>query len=87
MYYVIELYEKCDMTIRDVEDYQFMDIMRDFNDDHNKKAYFNKDVVAIKHGKMLTIYYREEEKRKQGVQDILSNGYKKAVGYLSESWF
>lgn len=87
MYYVIELYEKCDLTIWDVEDSQFMDIMRDFNEDPCKKAYFNKDMVAIKHGKMLTLYYREEGKRNQTVEDILNRGYKTAIDYLSQNWF
>lgn len=87
MYYVIELYEKSDMTIRDVEDSHFMDIVRDFNQDPNKKAYFNKDIMAIKHGKMLTIYYRDEAKRKQGVEKILNEGFRMAVEHLSSKWF
>lgn len=87
MYYVIELYEKSDMTIRDVEDSHFMDIVRDFNEDPSKKAYFNKDIMAIKHGKMLTIYYRDEAKRKQGVETILNEGFRMAVEHLSSKWF
>lgn len=87
MYYVIELYEKSDMTIKDVEDSHFMDIVRDFNQDPVKKAYFNKDLMAIKHGKMLTIYYRDETKRKQGVERILNEGFRLAVENLSSKWF
>lgn len=87
MYYVIELYEKSDMTIRDVEDSHFVDIVRDFNVDPSKKAYFNKDIMAIKHGKMLTIYYRDEAKRKQGVDTILNEGFRMAVERLSNKWF
>lgn len=87
MYYVIELYEKSDMTIKDVEDSHFMDIVRDFNQDPGKKAYFNKDLMAIKHGKMLTIYYRDEAKRKQGVDRILNEGFRLAVENLSNKWF
>jgi len=87
MYYAIELYEKSDMTIRDVEDSHFIDIVRDFNEDPFKKAYFNKDIMAIKHGKMLTLYYRDEAKRKQGVEEILNRGFRMAVEYLSSKWF
>jgi len=87
MYYVIELYEKSDMIIRDIEDSQFIDIVREFNDDNNKKAYFNKDIVAIKHGKMLTIYYRDHKKRNEAIEEILNRGYKVAAEHLSQNWF
>jgi hypothetical protein len=87
MYYAIELYEKSDMTIRDIEDSHFIDIVRDFNKDENKQAYFDKDIMAIKHGKMLTIYYREQVKRNESVESILNKGYRNAVEYLSQRWF
>lgn len=87
MYYVIELYEKSDLIVRDIDKNHFIDIITEFIGDDNKKAYFNNDMVAIKHGKMLTVYYKDKEKRNKTVEEILNKGYMRAVDYLSKKWF
>ncbi len=83
MYYVIELYEKQDMTVRDVERQHFVDMLEETVLDANKKIHVHKEFLAVECGKMLTAYYSNEQKRNNMVSEILNKGYKQAIGFLN----
>jgi hypothetical protein len=83
MYYAIELYEKQDMTIRDVERQHFKDILEDTVLDTSKKIFVHKEFLAVQCGKMMTAYYCNEEKRNNMVSEILNRGYQRAIDFLN----
>jgi hypothetical protein len=83
MYYAIELYEKQDMTIRDLERQHFIDMLEETILDTSKKIYVHKEFLAVQCGKMMTAYYSNEQKRNTMVSEILNRGYKKAIDFLN----
>lgn len=83
MYYAIELYEKQDLTVRDLEDHIFKEIIEEVNLHKDKQIYIHRQFVAIKDGRFLTAYFANEDKRNEMVAEILNRGYKKGIEYLN----
>ena len=72
MYYAIELYEKQDLTVRDIEDHIFKEIIEELNFHKDKKIYVHRQFVAIESGKFLTAYFANEQYRNNMVAEILN---------------
>ena len=83
MYYAIELYEKQDITIKNVKNSYLHEIMEDLPLYKNKKVFTGDNCITVIDGKQLTAYYKCEEKRNNMVANMLNFRYKKAIDYLN----
>lgn len=82
MYYALELFDSGEMIVRDVKDIIVHEVIENIVYYTYIKAFYGKDSIIIIDGKLKTLYYKCEKKRKQMIVDILNSRMKKSLDYL-----
>lgn len=74
MYYAIELYEKEDITIKNIKNSHLEEIVEDVEAYKDRTLSRHNDCIKITDGKTVTVYFKDEEKRNKTVSNLLNCG-------------
>jgi hypothetical protein len=84
MYYALELFNRNEISVYNVEDEDFLNMLddMDFYKDEGKELTQMKDEIIIKNSIFSTHYFLEEEKRQDKINRLLGNKKSKKFNKL-----